>query len=341
MELNIISSSNIQKIKELLPGIVLCASIAFVATFIGNIFPAIGSPVFGIITGIMVNTTFPLNSAVGPGITFSSKKILQWAVVLLGFKLSTTAIVTTGLTCLPVIVATIAAALITAFIVFKVLRIPEDQAILIGIGSCICGGSAIAAGAATINAKKEDITVSLGVIFLFNIIAALTFPALGDLLHLSNEGFGLFAGTAVNDTSSVTATALAWDQIHSSSILTLATAVKLTRTLAIIPITLILSLIKNRNSTEGFQLKRIFPTFILFFLMASALSSYFNPGPATLKAIGSLSSFLIVMAMSAIGLNTSVKSLIANAKKPILMGLIVWISIVITSLTFQHLMNLS
>lgn len=340
MELNIVTSKT-KKITTLFPGIVLCAIIAAFATFIGSLIPTVGAPVFGIILGIAANAAISLDKSFSPGITFSGKKILQWAVILLGFKLSTKTIVTTGLSCLPVIIATITVALATAFLVFKAFKIPEDQAILIGIGSCICGGSAIAAGAATINAKKEDITVSLGVIFLFNIIAALVFPALGDLIHLSNEGFALFAGTAVNDTSSVTATALAWDMIHQSNILTLATAVKLTRTLAIIPITLVLGIVKNRQTKQSIRLKGIFPTFILFFLMASAISSYFTLSPATLSAIGKSSSFLIVMAMGAIGLNTRPKSLIANAKKPMLMGLIIWINIIITSLASQWMLGIN
>ncbi|MDD3026796.1 MAG: putative sulfate exporter family transporter [Erysipelotrichaceae bacterium] len=340
MELNILTSK-IQKITALFPGIMLCTIIAAIATCMGSLIPTVGAPLFGIILGIIANTFIFLDNSFSPGIAFSGKKILQWAVILLGFKLSTKTIVTTGLSCLPVIIATITVALATAFLVFKAFKIPEDQAILIGIGSCICGGSAIAAGAATINAKKEDITISLGVIFLFNIIAALIFPALGDSIHLSNAGFALFAGTAVNDTSSVTATALAWDQIHQSNILGLATAVKLTRTLAIIPITLILGIVKKRQTKESLQLKGLFPTFILYFLMASAISSYFTLSPATLGAISESSSFLIVMAMGAIGLNTRPKSLITNAKKPILMGLIIWINIIITSLAVQWMIGIN
>ncbi len=138
---------------------------------------------------------------------------------------------------------------------------------LIGVGSSICGGSAIAATAPVIGAEDEEIAQAISVIFLFNVIAALIFPTLGSMLGMSNEGFGLFAGTAVNDTSSVTAAAAAWDGMHpGANTLDTAAIVKMTRTLAIIPITLVLALLRTRR--EGKQggaqvdIKKIFPWFV-------------------------------------------------------------------------------
>lgn len=125
------------------------------------------------------------------------------------------------------------------------------------VGSSICGGSAIAATAPVIEADDEEIAQSISVIFLFNVIAALVFPALGMALGLSNQGFGLFAGTAVNDTSSVTAAAAAWDGMHpGANTLDNATIVKLTRTLAIIPITLA----HGENEKSGRQGRKHLPS---------------------------------------------------------------------------------
>ncbi len=119
------------------------------------------------------------------------------------------------------------------------MNVPGKIATLVGVGSSICGGSAIAATAPVIDADDREIAQAISVIFLFNVIAALVFPTLGGMLGLTNEGFGLFAGTAINDTSSVTAAASAWDSMHpGANVLESATVVKLTRTLAIIPITL-------------------------------------------------------------------------------------------------------
>ena len=135
------------------------------------------------------------------------------------------------------IVATISTSLVIAFVLCRVMNVPGKIATLVGVGSSICGGSAIAATAPVIDADDREIAQAISVIFLFNVIAALVFPTLGGMLGLTNEGFGLFAGTAINDTSSVTAAASAWDSMHpGANVLESATVVKLTRTLAIIPV---------------------------------------------------------------------------------------------------------
>ncbi len=137
----------------------------------------------------------------------TSKKILQYAVILLGFGLNLSEIVKVGAQSLPIILFTISTSLIISFVLYKAMKMPANISTLVGVGSSICGGSAIAATAPVIEADDEEIAQSISVIFLFNVIAALVFPALGMALGLSNQGFGLFAGTAVNDTSSVTAAA--------------------------------------------------------------------------------------------------------------------------------------
>ena len=189
-----------------------------------------------------------------------------------------------------------------------------------GVGSSICGGSAIAATAPVIDASDEEVAQSISVIFLFNVIAALIFPALGAILGLSNEGFGMFAGTAINDTSSVTAAAAAWDGIHGSNTLESAAIVKMTRTLAIIPITLILAIWRGRKekTAEGssFSLKRSFPFFVLFFVLASVVTTVFQLPAEVTAPLKELSKFLIVMAMAAIGLNTNIIKLVKTGGNP-------------------------
>lgn len=214
---------------------------------------------------------------------------------------------------------------------------------LIGIGSSICGGSAIAASAPVIEADDEEIAQSISVIFLFNVAAALIFPSLGAALGLSNEGFGLFAGTAVNDTSSVTATAAAWDGIHGSNTLDAATIVKLTRTLAIIPITLVLGILqtrKKKGGTSTFSFKRAFPMFILFFILASVITTVFALPASVTSPLKDLSKFFILMAMAAIGLNTDIVSLVKTGAKPIFMGFACWISIAAVSLALQTVLGI-
>ena len=247
-----------------------------------------------------------------------------------------------GSSSLPIILSTITTSLVVAFVLCKLLKIPSKIATLIGVGSSICGGSAVAATAPVIEADDEEIAQAISVIFLFNILAALIFPTLGGLLGLSNDGFGLFAGSAVNDTSSVTATATAWDGIHGSNTLDHATIVKLTRTLAIIPITLVLALKRTRDNGKSSKvdLKKIFPYFILFFVLASIITTVFNLPVSITAPIKDLSKFFIIMAMSAIGLNTNIVKLIKSGGKPILLGFSCWMAITVVCLSMQALLGL-
>ena len=325
-------------------GILLCLVIAVPSWFLGKLMPIVGGPVFAILIGMVITLFFKEKGGFGPGIQFTSKKILQYAVILLGFGMNLSSIMRTGAQSLPIIVATISTSLVLSFVLYKALKMPSKISTLIGVGSSICGGSAIAATAPVIGADDEEIAQSISVIFLFNILAALIFPTLGSLLGLSNEGFGLFAGTAVNDTSSVTAAAAAWDGIHGSNTLDAATIVKLTRTLAIIPITLVLAFVRTRKekNTGGAKvsLKGIFPFFILFFVLASVITTVFNPPEVFVSITKNLSKFFIIMAMGAIGLNTDIVKLVKTGGKPIFMGLCCWVGIACVSLLMQHFMGI-
>ena len=213
-----------------------------------------------------------------------------------------------------------------------------------GVGSSICGGSAIAATAPVIEASDEEVAQSISVIFLFNVLAALIFPTLGAMLGLSNEGFGLFAGTAINDTSSVTAAATAWDGIHGSNTLESAAIVKMTRTLAIIPITLILAIWRGKKAKNSagstFSLKKSFPFFVLFFVLASVVTTVFRLPVSVTDPLKELSKFLIVMAMAAIGLNTNIVKLVKTGGKPIFTGFCCWLGISLVSLGMQHVLGI-
>ena len=215
-------------------GLLLCLCIAIPAWLLGQAVPVVGGPVFSILIGMVLTLFWKDKTKVQPGIGFTSKKVLQYAVILLGFGLNLSEIAKVGAQSLPIIVSTIGTSLIVSFVLCKAMKVPSNISTLVGVGSSICGGSAIAATAPVIGADDEEIAQAISVIFLFNVIAALTFPTLGGMLGMTDHGFGLFAGTAVNDTSSVTAAASAWDGIHGSNTLEIATIVKLTRTLAII-----------------------------------------------------------------------------------------------------------
>ena len=336
-------------------GLLLCLCIAIPAWLLGQAVPVVGGPVFSILIGMVLTLFWKNKTKVQPGIGFTSKKVLQYAVILLGFGLNLSEIAKVGAQSLPIIVSTIGTSLIVSFVLCKAMKVPSNISTLVGVGSSICGGSAIAATAPVIGADDEEIAQAISVIFLFNVIAALTFPTLGGMLGMTDHGFGLFAGTAVNDTSSVTAAAASWDGMHpGANTLDDATIVKLTRTLAIIPITLVLALWTarseaRRNKEEsaeglgGFSMKRAFPMFILWFLVASIITtvaSLAGVDPAFFSPFKQLSKFFIIMAMFAIGLNTDLIKLVRSGGKPIVLGLCCWVAIAAASLGVQHLIGI-
>ncbi len=326
--------------KKLIPGLLLCLGVALPSYFLGKLVPVVGGPVFAIILGMIVTCRIKDKSGVSKGIAFTSKKILQYAVILLGFGMNISDILQKGIQSLPVILSTITVALTVAYLFTRILGIDRTTGTLIGVGSSICGGSAIAAASAVINADDNKVAASISVIFLFNVAAALIFPLLGQFLGLTNEGFALFAGTAVNDTSSVTAAASTWDALHpGADTLSEAAIVKLTRTLAIIPISLALAFMqmkKKKGEGGSFSMAKVFPFFITWFLAASLITTFFDIPAEILGCLKFLSKFFIIMAMGAIGLNTDFAKLVSHGRKPVLLGFVCWISICVSSLAVQY-----
>lgn len=340
-------------VKESWKGVLLCLCIALPSWLLGQVFPIIGGAVIAILAGMVVTLVLKDKTAFAPGIQFTSKKVLQWAVILLGFGLDLNVILATGAQSLPIILCTITTSLVIAYGFHKLLKVPGKISTLVGVGSSICGGSAIAATAPVIEADDEEVAQAISVIFFFNVLAAILFPVFGKLIGfdtLSGEAFGIFAGTAVNDTSSVTACASTWDSMWDlgSQTLDKAVTVKLTRTLAIIPITLCLALIRTRKNKRAdggakVSMKKIFPFFILYFVAASVITTVcLNLGvsASVFSPMKTLSKFLIVLAMGAIGLNTNIVKLVKTGAKPLGMGFCCWAGITAVSLLMQKVMGI-
>ena len=341
-----------------LPGLAMAGAIAAAAWWAGGRLPIIGAAVFALVLGVAAGQFFrPARAAAG--LAFAGKKVLQYAIVLLGFEMEISRVLIVGSKSLAVLLCTVLAAFGTMAALRRLLRVPEDQAILIGVGTCICGGSAIAATAPVIGAKERDIAQAISTIFLFNIVAVFLFPAAGRLLGMSDEGFGLWAGTAINDTSSVVAAASAWsDAAGNQTALALATIVKLTRTLLIIPVTLVLAAARTaRARKEGggdasaaagapasaggkVDFARIFPWFVLAFLAAALARSFIPLPPELPRALVACGKFLIVVAMAAIGARTNLKELISGGWRPILLGLCCWFAVAAVSLAVQRFASL-
>ncbi|NQI71085.1 YeiH family putative sulfate export transporter [Streptococcus suis] len=338
-------------VKENARGVALCLVLALVGQWLGGVFPLVGGPVFALLIGMSLHSYISKKNTFQPGLTFTSKKVLQYAVICLGFGLNLSAVLAVGRQSLPIILSTISFALILAFLMWKILPISSHLATLIGVGTSICGGSAIAATAPVIQADDEDVAQAISVIFLFNVLAALIFPTLATWLGFSTDSgqaFGIFAGTAVNDTSSVTATAATWDSLYGLGSQTLDTAVtvKLTRTLAIIPITTVLAIWQARGKgvqADKQSLLAGFPTFILYFILASLVTTMagrFGLGTDFFAPLKTLSKFLICMAMAAIGLRTNVLALVKNGRAALLVGLICWLSVTVLTLVWQAILGI-
>jgi uncharacterized integral membrane protein (TIGR00698 family) len=318
------------------PGIALTAIIAVPAWMIGKLFPIVGSPVIGILLGMILSSR-NRSDRLNVGIRYTSKKVLQYSIILLGFQMNLFQVFQVGRETLLLMLFTLTAAFLTAAAAGKLLKLPGNTKVLIGVGTAICGGSAIAAAAPVIRAEEEEVVQAISTIFLFNVIAAFLFPFLGHVLGMNDHAFGLWAGTAVNDTSSVVAAGYSF----SDSAGNLAVIVKLTRTLMIIPVTLVLAFctaLKGRQIGTNYQIAKIFPWFILGFLAASVCST-FLPAPRVYYILSQCGKFAIVMAMTAIGLNTNLSKLLKNGSKPILLGLICWFVLSVTSLVVQYLLG--
>ena len=322
-------------LSQRLPGLLLSVAIALVALGLGRELPLIGGPVFGIVLGILVRNIVAPGGSFTPGIQFAGKQVLQWSIIALGFGLSLNQVAKTGLESLSVTLVTMTVAFLAAWLLGRALGVHDKLKILIGVGTAICGGSAIAAVTPIIKPDEHDTAFAISTIFLFNLVAVLLFPLLGHLLHLSDLGFGLWAGTAINDTSSVVAAGYSFSKEAGDY----ATIVKLTRATLIIPICLVLAFAtawkQKKQGATDFSLRRIFPWFILWFLVASALRTAGVVPVAIQPALHMAAEFLIIVALTAIGLSANLRKMASTGARPILLGLGVWAAVSVSSLLVQ------
>lgn len=341
------------------PGLALAIAIAAVATVIGRFVPLVGGPVTGIVIGVGLAVLLKPGPRLQPGITTASKFVLQLSVVVLGSQLSMGQIAQVGLESLPVMLGTLAVCLIAAYLLGRWLGIIGDLRTLIGVGTGVCGASAIAAVTPVIGAVSVDVAYAISTIFLFNIAAVLTFPLIGHLLGMSQHAFGLFAGTAVNDMSSVVATATT----YGGGAANFAVVVKLVRTLMIIPICLGLAAwaghrLKARERVSAVagtlagaevpspartrvNVFRLVPWFLIGFLVVAGINTVGLIPAGAHPGLSTFSVFLITVALSAIGLSTNLGGFRKAGAKPLVLGALLWIIVTLTSLGLQYATGLN
>jgi uncharacterized integral membrane protein (TIGR00698 family) len=327
--------------RDLVPGTSCAVAVAALATLLGGLAPVVGAPVFAVLGGLAVAVLRQPPARLRPGLAFTSKKVLQGSIVLMGFGLSLGQVLSTGARSLPVLLGTLAAALVMARVAGRFLRLRGNLRTLIGVGTAICGASAIAATDAVIGAAEADVSYAIATIFTFNVAAVLLFPALGHALGLSQHAFGLWAGTAINDLSSVVAAAT----IYGHAAASYAVIVKLTRTLAIVPICLGLAAVRGRRGQDAaggsaarpVSVRRIVPVFIAAFIAAVAVNTAGLIPAAWHHGLSDLSTWMITAALAAIGLSTDVHRIRRTGPRPLVLGAVLWVTVALTSLALQAL----
>lgn len=321
--------------RRIVPGLALAAGLGLVAHLIGGQVPIIGGPVLGILFGLLAGTLLGPRPALVPGIGFAAKKVLQAAVVLLGLGLSLGQVARIGLDTLPVMVGTLVLALAAGPLLGRWLGVPGDIRILVTVGTGICGASAIATLSAVTGAGGVAIAVSIAVIFVYNALAVLVFPVLGHALGLSQEGFGLWAGTAINDTSSVVAAATIYGAVATSY----AVVVKLTRTLMIVPIAVGHSVARARQESGGGERMpwhKLVPTFLVLFLLAAAATSLGLVPESWTDPVHVVAGYLTTVALTAIGLSTPVRAVRDAGWRPLALGGMLWVLVAVSSLVLMR-----
>lgn len=338
-------SSRIKKAAALLPGIALAAAIAAVARIIEDMLPVhlIGASVIALFAGIFINAFYNPSDMVREGLKFTSKKLLKFAIILLGASLGIGTILTVGRMSVTVMFFTLLTCFGGGYFVGRSLGLDWKLSNLISAGTGICGGSAIAAIAPVIDADDTDIAYAMSATFLFDMAMILLFPVMGEWLGLSDMAYGLWAGTAVNDTSSVVAAGYAYSEAAGD----FATMVKLTRTLSIIPAVLIFAVInarlkggKKAESGSKINIAATFPWFITGFVGLAVINS-FGLIPADVShAAKEASKFLMVSALAAIGLNTRLEDIKRAGTAPMLHGFIISALVIVVAIAVEYFMGI-
>lgn len=324
-------------------------ALGVIAWLLGRQWPLLGAPVVGILLGLLVGQFVGERLEWKRGVTFCSKKVLQASVVLLGAGMSLQQVAAIGGAGLPVMLGTIVVAVAAGIPISRALRVDRDTRILVTYGTSICGASAIATMSQVIAAQASAVAVSVAVIVLYNVLAAILFPFLGQAMGLDHASFGLLAGTAVNDTSSVVAASTAFDaQLLAAGIVatgmtaaSYAVVVKLTRTLMIVPLALFQQWFGNRGrpaaERDSTAWYRMVPPFLVLFLVAAGVRSLGIIPDDAGPVIAFLAHFGITVAMAAVGMTSSLTAIKTAGWRPLALGGILWVLVTASSLALQLL----
>jgi uncharacterized integral membrane protein (TIGR00698 family) len=338
-----------QKTKDrllFLLGVGICFGVAGVSVLIEKLIPGelLGASIIALFLGTIINCFFH-PKWVQPALKFTSKKILKAAIVLLGASLSVSTIMSVGKMTFFVMIFTFAMCFGGGYFIRKLFGLNWKLSNLISAGTGICGGSAVAAIAPVIDADDKDIAFALSSTFLFDMVMIALYPLMGKALGMSDMAYGIWAGTSVNDTASVVASGYAFSEAAGD----FATMVKLTRTIAIIPTVLVFAYISTRikqkemkaaGGGQKVKLVKIIPWFIGGFLLLAVLNSTGCIPAAVSGVIKNTSKFLMVTALAAIGLSTSITDFKKAGLKPMFYGITIDTLVTLTALVVIWCMGL-
>jgi uncharacterized integral membrane protein (TIGR00698 family) len=306
------------------PGILFLMAIGILSNSLGKDYPLIGGAVIAIVIGILIRQFLGVPAIFADGINYTLKKLLKLAIILLGFSLSFSQIFNVGLKSLIIVLVAVVVGIFLTYFVGRLFGLQGNIPLLISLGTGICGATAIATTGPIIKAKDEDIVYAVNTIFAFNVLAVLIYPLIGHLLSLPDNQFGVWAGTAIHDTSSVVAAGYSYSNTAGDA----SVVVKLIRTLMLVPVAVILSIYisvkgtKMDHDTNKVKISKVFPYFILIFAGAAALNTVV-PLPQTFVDTSSdLAKFIILMVMASVGLGTNFKKIKSVGIRPLLVGLL-------------------
>ena len=332
--------------------IALCLVIGFLATKSTDLQSSMlgrtimGGPMVALLVSMIICNIVPsVGKDFKSGTTFASKKFLNWGIILTGATLSFADILGTGVKALPLILFNICLSFCIALLVGKKLGVSKNTSILVGGGTCICGGTAIATLSRIIKAHEEEIAFAMAAIFLFDTLAAFSYPYLANVFHITNNQFAFWAGTAINDTSSVAGAQATYVAMNNLGDWSGALNVKLVRTTMLIFVALFWTVMMAKSakseSSESMLsvVKKTFPMFILWFVVMAGLNTVgvfsFNIGTMTCaKLLGKIAKFLFASALAGVGFKIKFVDVFSKGSKPIALGGITWVCVCLSSLAF-------
>ncbi|HKW45147.1 MAG TPA: putative sulfate exporter family transporter [Candidatus Eremiobacteraceae bacterium] len=321
-------------LRALAPGVFFAVALAIVAILLGLKWPLVGAPIFAIACGIAARHLLGARPPLEPGTRFASRQLLQAGIVMLGFGIDLAVLWRAGSASMPVLLGSLVAGLAGGLLLGRFMRIDFNLRLLVAAGTSVCGASAIAALAPVIGAEAGEVAFATATIFLYNIVAVFLFPAVGHSLHLSDATFGTWAGTAINDTSSVLAAGYAYAPVAGQ----VATIVKLARSLAILPIAAGAALYVSQRSSGKrgrFDFVSAVPWFILLFVAAAAMASAGIVPAPILGGLATAGRYIMIVAFAGVGFGSDFDKLRSVGISPLVLGALVWALVALTSLAIQ------